>query len=65
MYTATYKINNKDLLYSTGNYIKYPVKPIREKNLYCTPESNITLYINFISINIPVCIKKYESEIIQ
>ena len=43
MYAATYKINNKDPLYSTGNYIKYPVKPIREKNLCCTPEGNITL----------------------
>ena len=31
-------INNKVLLYSTGNYIQYPM--IMEKNIYiCIPES--------------------------
>ena len=33
MYTAIYEINNKDLLYSTGNYTQYLVIPVMEKNI--------------------------------
>ena len=45
-------INNKVLLYSTGNYIQYPVINYNEKNiksiyitesLCCTPETNTKL----------------------
>ena len=50
IYTTIYKINNKDLLYSTGNYIQHLIKTYNgkesEKVLYiykteslcCTPE---------------------------
>ena len=55
MDTTVYKINNKDLLYSTGNYIQYPVINYNEKNwgkkvhtginrsLCCSPETNTIL----------------------
>ena len=53
MHTTTHKINNKDLLYSTGDYIQYLVTyngKESEKNTYmttkslcCTPETNTTL----------------------
>ena len=33
MYTTIYKINNKDLLYSTGNYIQYLIITYNGKNL--------------------------------
>ena len=42
------KINDKDLLYSTGNYIQYLVikyngKKSEMESLCCTPETNTTL----------------------
>ena len=54
IYTPLYVklINNKDLLYSTGNYRQYLVKPSEEKNLEngsitesfcCIPEANATV----------------------
>ena len=54
IYTPLYvkPINNKDLLYSTGNYRQYLVKPSEEKNLEngsitesfcCIPEANATV----------------------
>ena len=55
-------INNKFLLYSTRNYIQYPVINCngknRKKNAYicitesicCEAEINTTLYINYTSI---------------
>ena len=55
MQITMYKINNKDLLYSTGNYIQYPVIDYNgkelEKNVYtginrslcCSPETNAIL----------------------
>ena len=55
-------INNKVLLYSTGNYIQYPMinhsQKEYEKNVYiciteslcCIAEMNTTLYINYTSI---------------
>ena len=55
-----YKTTNKDLLYTTGNYIQYPViKPKGKRNIYiyiyesfdCTAETN-TLQINYTSIKI-------------
>ena len=33
MHTATYRIDNKDLLYSTGNSTQYAVMTCMEKNL--------------------------------
>ena len=56
-------INNKVLLYSTGNYIQYPAichngKNMKKKvyicvtkSLYCTAEINTPLWINSTSIN--------------
>ena len=46
-----YKIDKKDILYNTGNYIHYfviafiGVQPIKIPNHYvcCTPETNIIL----------------------
>ena len=56
-------INNKVLLYSTGNYIQCPVishsgKEYEKEHAYifiteslcCTAEINTTFYINYISI---------------
>ena len=56
-------INNKVLLYSTGNYIQYPVINHNGKeyekeyvhiciteSLCCTPETNTTLLINYAPI---------------
>ena len=42
------QINDKDLLYSTGNYIQYLVikyngKKSEMESLCCTPETNTTL----------------------
>ena len=42
------QLNNKDVLYSTGNYTQYSVityngKESEKEPLYCTPESNTTL----------------------
>ena len=34
MHITIYKINNKDLLYSTGNYIKYTVINCNGKRIY-------------------------------
>ena len=48
MHTTIYKIiNNKDLLYSTGNYTQYFVINYMEKesekvSLFCTHETNTT-----------------------
>ena len=43
IYTIINKINNKDLLYNTGNYIQYPVinqnGKYREKEYTCITES--------------------------
>ena len=58
IHTTIYKINNKDLLYSTGNYTQYFVINHNAKesekehthtteSLSCTPE---TLQINYTSI---------------
>ena len=54
------QINNKVLLFSTGNYTQYPVinhnekkekKYIHEAESLChTPETNTTLSINYTSI---------------
>ena len=54
-------MSNKDLLYSTGNYIQYLVITYNGKesekeyiyiseSLCCTPETNAILYINYTSI---------------
>ena len=45
MHTAIYNINNKDLQYSTGNYIQYLIKTYHGKksekeSLDYTPETN-------------------------
>ena len=59
-------MNNKDLLYSTGNYIPYLVMERHlKKNRYihiwiseslcCVPETNRTLYINYTSIKKKKC----------
>ena len=77
MHTTIYKITNKALLYSTGNYIQYSVITYKGKKgkryLYiymsvcvcvrvcvyiyidiyiyvCIPETDTTLYINYVSI---------------
>ena len=50
-YTLLYikQINNKDFLYSTGNYINYIVRTYFENKIYiteslcCTPETNTIL----------------------
>ena len=41
-HTTIYKINNKNLRYSTGNYIQYIVVTIMEKNL----KKNIYIYVH-------------------
>ena len=63
IHTTIYKINNKDLLYSTGNYIHYLViiyngKESEKEYIYneshcCAPETN-TLLINYMSIFLKV-----------
>ena len=50
MHTTTYKINNKDLLYSTGNYIQYLVisckgKDSEKGNIYMFFYKYINTYI--------------------
>ena len=57
-------INNKVLLYSTENYIQYPminyngkeyfknVYMCKTESLCCTAEINTTLQINYISVKI-------------
>ena len=61
MYKLLYikQISNKDLLYSTGNYIQHHVityngklseKICITKSICCTPKTNTTLYINYASI---------------
>ena len=53
-HTAIYNINNKGLLYSTGNYIQYLIKSYHGKksekeSLDYTPETN-TLYITILQL---------------
>ena len=58
-------MNDKVLLYSTGNYIQYPVKShngkeydtvcvcvciCKTESLCCIPETNTTLQINYASL---------------
>ena len=61
MQTIIHKINNKVLLYSTGNDDQYPVISHNGKeyekvcvctteSFSCTVEINITLYISYTSI---------------
>ena len=58
VYTTMYKIDNKDLLHSTGNYTQYLVYMyvcvcVRLTESFChTTENNTTLKINYISIKI-------------
>ena len=38
------RINNKVLLYSTGNYIQYPVITVMEKNMKKNTHTHIYIY---------------------
>ena len=49
-HTTIHKINNKDLLYSIGNYIPYLVMTYAEKNLKNIYYIYINIYYKYIYI---------------